>query len=385
MKKAWHELTEEFGGIQNIADVCHKLQLVAKDFTLDAKWKEMIQILCEILLFFSQLNHASSCLKECSTKMIFAWARLGAHYGTPHTPRASKNLPAIHLAYQKDMFLSVPKLLEGIFNESDIAAMKFKMSLIKFTSILALIHKALTCLESMNSTIGDSFAYWLATIAKLNTILAVDGSGIDLAKVTILRHRSCFHTHFLKAIDNAPSDVYIAGFLLHPVYCHAQVYHHMHTMSSKAFIRIPAANPLSGSCAVPDAIYKRVRTFALSTLYHLLKDSETDKSHPLNGYDALEAKAACNGQLGDYVHGNYPFHRPLGATESPINWWKSLQHMPEAFPLCLIGEKANSILSNSMPDEWTGSCITFLNSDLRSCTDMMLMVEQIKVMQYYSM
>ncbi|KAG8685407.1 hypothetical protein FRC11_010621, partial [Ceratobasidium sp. 423] len=113
--------------------------------------------------------------------------------------------------------------------------------------------------------------------------------------------------------------------------------------------------------------------------------SATDRSHPLNGYDASEAKAACDGQLGDCVRGNYPFHRPLGATESPINWWKSLQHMPEAFPLCLIGEKANSILSNSMPDERTGSRITFLNSDLRSRTDVMSMVEQIKVIQYYSM
>ncbi|KDN34696.1 hypothetical protein RSAG8_12218, partial [Rhizoctonia solani AG-8 WAC10335] len=38
-----------------------------------------------------------------------------------------------------------------------------------------------------------------------------------------------------------------------------------------------------------------------------------------------------------------------------------------------------------MPDERTGSQITFLNSDLRSRTDVMSMVEQIKVIQYYSM
>ncbi|QRV88277.1 hypothetical protein RhiJN_16295 [Ceratobasidium sp. AG-Ba] len=51
----------------------------------------------------------------------------------------------------------------------------------------------------------------------------------------------------------------------------------------------------------------------------------------------------------------------------------------------IVAEKLFSVLLNSMCDERTGSRITFLDSDLRSRTNIKTMIEQIKIMQWYKM
>ena len=109
----------------------------------------------------------------------------------------------------------------------------------------------------------------------------------------------------------------------------------MNVMSSKIFIRIPAQNPLSPAKHIPESIFKRIRKFVLQVLYQLLKVSESIEGHELHMYDALEAKAQCEAQLGEYAQGNHPFHRRLGKNEALLDYWRSLKRFPEAFILAV--------------------------------------------------
>jgi hypothetical protein len=115
----------------------------------------------------------------------------------------------------------------------------------------------------------------------------------------------------------------------------ADIYQHMNTMSSKIFIRIPAQKPICPARHIPDTIFKRIRVFVLQVLYQLLKVSEDIEDHPLHLYDARDAKTQCEDQLLEYAQGNYPFHRPLGTNESPMEYWRSLKRVPEAFILAV--------------------------------------------------
>ncbi|QRV95647.1 hypothetical protein RhiJN_23665 [Ceratobasidium sp. AG-Ba] len=120
-------------------------------------------------------------------------------------------------------------------------------------------------------------------------------------------------------------------------------------------------------------------------LRHIIKVAELDSTHPLHGCDAQDAKTKFEGQLRLYAPGYHPSHRPLGKQESPLAYWRSLKNTSDSFIISIVTEKLFSVLPNSMCDERTGSRISFLDSDLRSRTDIKAMTEQIKITQLYNM
>ncbi|KAG9122253.1 hypothetical protein FRC07_001459 [Ceratobasidium sp. 392] len=273
--------------------------------------------------------------------------------------------------------------LERVFDESSMQATKFKMALIQFTQVLRPIFRALTCLESSNSTLGDVFAYWLAMLAALDHLFT--SPECTLLPGVVSRLRTIVNVRYMEAIENAPTNAYIGGFFLHPGFRNADVFRRMNAISSKLYIRIPAQSPTSPVSHIPDLVYKRIRHSGSSVLRYLLKVAESDTKHDLHGYDAEDAKSEFEAQLAEYALGHYPFHRPLGSQETVASYWRSLKSQKEAFILATVGEKLASVLPNSMCDERTGSHITFLNPSLRSRTDAKTMIEQIQVMQWYSM
>ncbi|KAF8597170.1 hypothetical protein BDV93DRAFT_569692, partial [Ceratobasidium sp. AG-I] len=386
-KKARRDITATYPSIINLADPIHKMNLLVKDISEDVEWNPMLVPMRETLNFFSHSSHANVQLQDSREDLSITLALISmgtTRFGSMYISAKSvlTNLPAIHHAHRKEMFKSIPEV-STIFDETTMAAMQFKLALMRFTRVLEPIYRALTCLESSNSTLGDVFAYWLAAIASLEQHFS--SSDCDIPQGALQRFKLRVQSRFAEAINDAPCDAFIAGHFLHPGFRDADIYHRMNAMSSKLFIRIPAPNPLSPAKHIPEGVFKRIRKFVLQVLYQLLKVSESIEGHDLHMYDASEAKAQCEAQLGEYARGNHPFHRPLGKNETTLDYWRSLKRNPEAFVLAVVGEKVNAVLPNSMSDERTGSRITFLDSSLRSCTDVKTMVEQIQVMKYYAM
>ncbi|KAG8698279.1 hypothetical protein FRC08_006022 [Ceratobasidium sp. 394] len=85
-----------------------------------------------------------------------------------------------------------------------------------------------------------------------------------------------------------------------------------------------------------------------------------------------------------YASSVYPFDLPLGK-RSVLEYWTAYYERPDTKILGFIFTKLFSVIPNSMSDERTGSCMTFLFSKLRSRTDVNTMVEQIQVKQWYEM
>ncbi|ESK80704.1 hypothetical protein Moror_16582, partial [Moniliophthora roreri MCA 2997] len=68
---------------------------------------------------------------------------------------------------------------------------------------------------------------------------------------------------------------------------------------------------------------------------------------------------------------------------TPLEWWTALVPHPKAFVLAFLGIKLFLVLANSMPNEHTGSSITWLNSPLRNCQTVETLMQMLKVGQQY--
>ncbi|KAG8689027.1 hypothetical protein FRC09_012614 [Ceratobasidium sp. 395] len=389
VKKARRDFANRHPSVINLADPIHKLHLIAKDICLDPEWDDMHKTNRAILNFFGHSTQASTRLSEARADssirtglVSMSKSRFGHAYLTVDSVRI--NLPAMHLAHRKGLFSTVPTRLDRVFDESSIQATQFKMVLLQFTLILEPIYRALTCLESSNCTLADVFAYWTALLGTLDRHLSSDEC--TLSQGVVSRFRAMINTRYLEAFTKAPTtDVYLLAFYLHPDFRNADVFRRTNPLSSKLCIRIPAPNPISPAPHIPDSVYIRIRQAGSQLLRQSLKAAESDPTHPLHGYDAQDAKTEYDNELSSFGISHHPFHRPLGDQESPLAYWRSLRDVKGCFVLSIIAEKLFSVLPNSMCDERTGSRFTFLDSDLRSRSDVKTMTEQIKVMQWYSM
>ena len=57
--------------------------------------------------------------------------------------------------------------------------MKFEMELLQFLTILVLIAKAITCMESTQSNFSDVYIFWLAVTATVHQIVTEDITGLS--------------------------------------------------------------------------------------------------------------------------------------------------------------------------------------------------------------
>ncbi|EIN07903.1 hypothetical protein PUNSTDRAFT_135425 [Punctularia strigosozonata HHB-11173 SS5] len=92
---------------------------------------------------------------------------------------------------------------------------------------------------------------------------------------------------------------------------------------------------------------------------------------------------SCKTQLDDFWHGRAPFNKPLHAGQTSLSWWTEFEHRNDTRILAVLAVKLFSILANSMPDERTGSKITWLNSSIRGKQKVQTLIDMIQVNQWY--
>jgi hypothetical protein len=80
--------------------------------------------------------------------------------------------------------------------------------------VLAPIAKVITCLESTHSTVSDVYHFWLAVTATIHQIITEDITGLPTEVTEEIRR--AVNYQFDQMVNDAPSDVYLTGFLLDP-------------------------------------------------------------------------------------------------------------------------------------------------------------------------
>ncbi|KAG8698280.1 hypothetical protein FRC08_006023 [Ceratobasidium sp. 394] len=179
-KKARRDLTAKYPTIINLADPCHKLNLVIQDICLDeifAPASELIALLRGIFLYF---NHSVSaiakldnflkllgilCLLKSPGQTRFATIKISAE-------SVLTCMPGLYRMNANGDLDNAPEDLKRITRENSYSAMNFMFGLKRLLSILNPLACALLCLESSHAMIGDNHIMWMASLSAIEEVLS---------------------------------------------------------------------------------------------------------------------------------------------------------------------------------------------------------------------
>jgi hypothetical protein len=95
-----------------------------------------------------------------------------------------------------------------------VTAIEFKLMLTELVNVLEPLARALLCLESTRSTLGDVYFFWLAALAALNQHFSSKNNLLSAQDKS--RLQSMIYSRFNEAMNEAPTDVYVTTFFLDP-------------------------------------------------------------------------------------------------------------------------------------------------------------------------
>ncbi|EIN08230.1 hypothetical protein PUNSTDRAFT_134619 [Punctularia strigosozonata HHB-11173 SS5] len=253
----------------------------------------------------------------------------------------------------------------------------------RYILIIAPFIRSLWSLEAACATPSNVFIFWNAIGASLHELFSghVDETGIpeSLAQeVTAI-----FNRRWKEFFSNG---IYFAAALLDPRYPINDILIRPATMTSN--IILPPSKPDDDSNMPHPRAYHHVK----SCLKELLK-AEIDRAekpgaahiHPLlkQPLDGMAVALEFKKQLIMFWHGEYPFNAPLRAGQTALEWWEELEPIKHSQVLAMLAVKIFNMLPNSMPDERTGSKITWLNSPTRGNQQVQTLIDMIQVGQWY--
>ncbi|KAG2051295.1 hypothetical protein BDR06DRAFT_973827 [Suillus hirtellus] len=198
---------------------------------------------------------------------------------------------------------------------------------------------SLWSLEASHANASDVFVFWLAIAVTLEELFTKgeDQTGIPVSLVQCI-------TAILTADPCYPlSDNIMKSVLVAPT------------------IHIPAQ--------IPNMSAKHNKV-------HELKDPISLLVHEIRAAGVVN-EFRC--QLEAYFHNEWPFNALLQDGNTLV-WWNMLLPHPHAHALAI---KIFSVLINSMPDEWTGSKLTWLNLVICNNQNAQTLIDMIQIGQWY--
>lgn len=247
----------------------------------------------------------------------------------------------------KQKIITVPEV-NHLFIPGGLAATQFYCSLQQLTALLAPIAKSITCLESTHSTVSDVYLFWLAVTAEIHKMLSDDGLPNSVKEFI----RRTVNYRFNQMVNDAPSDVYITGFILDPRKCYlifrvsllsifftgfrfADIFHDLNPLAIKR-LKIPPRN-IDGTLDVTNAQPAETRipqslvrtgTFLLG----LLRSEYKNLNRQIAGLNICDTNVRLKEQIISYQKGLYPFNRTLQSQDTAKDWWKRLNSCPSGDP-----------------------------------------------------
>ncbi|KAG8724332.1 hypothetical protein FRC09_020065 [Ceratobasidium sp. 395] len=396
-KKARRLATARYPSILNLADPVHKLNLCIQDICLDRLWTSVLNRLRKLLTHFKLSTQATGKL-NAARKILGILRRLQSigktRFATVYYAAISvlENLPALYKIYSDgDMDTAanpLPQTVAEVMDAKKPAAIEFRLKLTELVNVLEPFARAILCLESTKSTIGDVYFFWLAALAALNQLFC--STTTTLTSEDISRLQGIIYYRFNEAINEAPTDAYVTAFFLDPRYRTASIY------SSPSDLHAPQPvvvfeggkrrrRPIHSASRLTNSVFSRVEKQLKQMLRDELTIGQKLPGHPLYQYDALRAKNELTAQLQQYHEGCPPFRQFSGSREGVLEYWVSHQSSYLTFVLSYLAGKLFSVLPNSMCDERAGSRLTHLYSKLRTQLDAKSMIEQIQFSQFMAM
>ncbi|KAK0477282.1 ribonuclease H-like domain-containing protein [Armillaria novae-zelandiae] len=270
------------------------------------------------------------------------------------------------------------------------ANLEFQLALKQYSTIIGPLARSLWALEAAQTNAADVYMFWLAIAAELRDLFSCpEDTGIEpeLAKKII----HIFLRRHKEFIDESPDDIYFIAAYLDPRYVNSDILNKPILVMSGPTITIPGNNFGSDSEADMAPCPRAYKCVKKGLKVMLRNEIEAYKCRPSSagiGQLVKQAKSAkaiaeeFSPQLLAYSRGEYPFSDPVGL-QTVLEWWESLASHPKARTLAFFAIKIFSVLVNSMPDERTGSKITWFNSPLRSNQKVSTLVNMIQVGQWY--
>ncbi|KAB5587844.1 hypothetical protein CTheo_8714 [Ceratobasidium theobromae] len=375
MKKARRDLVAKYPTIINLTNPCHKLNLCIQDICSDKMFNEVIESMRVILTHFNHSTQATGKLNvnrrllnisnglKSIGKTRFATLKISAQ-------SLIDCMPALYMMNNDGDLAYAPEEVQRVTCGSSISAMKFLFGLKKLVSAIDPLARALLCLESSHSTIGDNHIYWLAAMSMLEELFQTPDGAFTESEISRLRVKiTC---RFEETINEPPNDVYILGSFGDPRMRNKRIYHKLNPLAVLLILPAPQGAPRtanSSPCShLSDSVWSRIRRVSISILKAELMLAERLPSHPLTNYDAQRAKNELDSLLVQYASSLYPFDQPLG-NQTVLEYWNMFYMRPDTKILAFVFMKLFSVIPNSMNDERTGSRMTFLYSKLRSRMD----------------
>ncbi|KAK7687035.1 hypothetical protein QCA50_009535 [Cerrena zonata] len=251
-------------------------------------------------------------------------------------------------------------------------------------AILAPIAKSTTCLESSLTTVSDVFVFFLAVMCEIHDFITAPSSVPTEVKEDIRRSANRRYKRIIGS-----SDIYLTGFILDPRYRGSNILKDYNPLAIKTIKLSLQKGTSSGgrdkqkqgksSSDLPE-ILKRAGQFLL----RVLRIEYEHRKRPIANLPVHEALTRLKQQVRQWVISGYPFDRPYGATDTPQTYWKHLRATCEdAQPLATLACMILDVMPNSMAEERTVSCFSWLNAPLRANQKVSTLVRLTQVRQHY--
>ncbi|KAL5476496.1 hypothetical protein ACEPAI_3353 [Sanghuangporus weigelae] len=338
------KVREKYPWVIILPDPCHRLNLLCKDIAKIDYFKAVIKNVQHVVKFFRKSSQAVTDLKKKRSELaiMVGIKSIGkTRFGTVFFSAQSIeiNYPAIS-DLVKSKKITVPDV-NNIFTGGRALSI-FRCGLQELTMVLAPIAKSITCLESAHSTVADIYVFWLAVAAEIHRILDEE----DLEEAIKDHIRRTVNFRFDQMINDAPSDVYITGFILDPRFRGADIHRELNPNVIKK-LKIPA------------------------------RDSS---GKPLDSNPRTVEMPAPLRRAGNFLLQMLRDH-----TDHAGNWWKKIDQaeIEDAQPLTFLARSLFELLPNSMADERTASTMNWFNSPLRNKQDASTIVRMMTVRQWY--
>ncbi|KAG9089236.1 hypothetical protein FRC06_001661 [Ceratobasidium sp. 370] len=302
-------------------------RLAAAHICLDRLWALLLIRLHRLLKHFKLSNQATGELNAARKSLVL------------------ENLPALYKIYSEgDMDTAanpLPEIVAEVMDDSQPAAIEFKLKITDLINILEPPARAILCLESTGSDISDVYFFWLSALASLNRLFCSKTTTLTTDDKS--RIQAIIYYRFSEAINEAPTDTYITVFFLDPRYRTASIY-----LDSSDF-HAPQATVLCGdtgrssarrgamrpSSRLTGSVYSRIRQQLMWMLRDDLMVGQKRPDHPLYQYDSLRAKTELTAHLQQYHSGLPPFRQFSPEHESVLEYWTSHKNSHFIFILSL--------------------------------------------------
>ncbi|KAJ8585242.1 hypothetical protein M405DRAFT_865549 [Rhizopogon salebrosus TDB-379] len=352
-KRARQLLCERYPHIINLQDACHLLNLAVKDICLLPEFEDVIQQVRTVLAHMSRSSYAMEHYdhKRAELGISRGLEAIGdSRFGTIYWAAVSvqRGLPAFQ-AMVEDINLGIDiASLNDLFVPGG-ARLTFELELSRFLSVVGPWAKGTRCLEHEEDFRKNEFR---------------------LKNHTIEGIRRIANARFDELINETPQmhDIYIASFVLNPVFRNAPVYKQANPVAIDSIL-LHRNKDGTVTCASKPPLDMSMRT-ALSVQKNLQREygdvydagkyaspkDEMNRRNPaLAHLTPAEALTRVQSQLKAYFRSEDPFNRKMRSNETPRDYWRAISKSQDelADVLPAIAVKLFSSVPISMADERT--------------------------------